>query len=164
MGPLIPFFRLLVMSVLGFKARQGSLICTWQRCTCYTFRGIYLWCNTCWPLDGQHGNRAVLIHVLASIIVVFPFIRPRLLPGLYTLHCRNSFHEPTFLQWVQLLEHHRANIYDSFTTRRLTSLLTLLSCCEKQSVNKTEMFYSAPWIDGMVTLNNFVSKLLTVSS
>ena len=36
--PLIPLFiGLLVSSLVGFKARVGSLICTWQRCPWCTF-------------------------------------------------------------------------------------------------------------------------------
>ena len=82
MGPLIPLFGLRVMFPLGFKARVGSLICTWWRCTCYTSGAtpadllvfsmaaqggqpylhlvevyvLHLWCNTCWPFDVQHGS------------------------------------------------------------------------------------------------------------
>ena len=40
-------FGLLMTSPLGFKARAGSLIRPQQRCTCYTFPEIHLWCNTC---------------------------------------------------------------------------------------------------------------------
>ena len=29
----------------------------------YTFPEIHLWGNTCWPLGGQHGSRAVLFHI-----------------------------------------------------------------------------------------------------
>ena len=47
------------MSPLGFKARVGSLIQAWWRCTCYTFPEIHLWCDTCQPLGGQHGSRVV---------------------------------------------------------------------------------------------------------
>ena len=46
-GPLIPCFGLLVISPLGFKARLGNLIHTWQRHTCYMFLEIDLWCKTC---------------------------------------------------------------------------------------------------------------------
>ena len=58
-GHWYPCFELLVMSPLGFKARVGSLIQAWWRRTSYTFPEIYLWCDTCWPLGGQHGSRAV---------------------------------------------------------------------------------------------------------
>ena len=57
---------LLVTSPLGFKARVGSLIHTWQRCMCYIFSKIHLWCNTCQPLGGLHGSWANLFHVPAS--------------------------------------------------------------------------------------------------
>ena len=33
-----PCFVLLVTSLQGFRERVDCLICTWQRCTCYTFR------------------------------------------------------------------------------------------------------------------------------
>ena len=48
---------LLVTSAKGFKARMDRLLAcfvTWVQ----TIPQIHLWCNTCWPLDGQHGNRA----------------------------------------------------------------------------------------------------------
>ena len=45
-GHWYPCFGLLVMSPLGFKARSGSLICTWQRHMWYTFSEIHLWCKT----------------------------------------------------------------------------------------------------------------------
>ena len=34
---LIPLFLTFGISPIGFKDRVDSLICTWQRCTCYTF-------------------------------------------------------------------------------------------------------------------------------
>ena len=61
-----PFFWLLVMSPLGFKARVGSIIHPWWRCTCYTFAEVHLWCNTLSPLGNQHGSQAVLLHVPAN--------------------------------------------------------------------------------------------------
>ena len=53
-GPLTPFFIILVTSPLGFKARMGSLIHTWQRCTWYTFPQIHLWCDTFAGVYGQY--------------------------------------------------------------------------------------------------------------
>ena len=61
-----PSFGLLVMPPLGFKARVGSLSCTWQRRTFYTFTEIHLWCDTCQPLCGQHGNWAIFFHIPVS--------------------------------------------------------------------------------------------------
>ena len=55
------------MSPLGFKARMGSPIRTWWKCTCYTFPEIHLWCDICWPLGGQHGSRAVSFTYLRAI-------------------------------------------------------------------------------------------------
>ena len=46
-GHRYPWFGLLVMSLLGFKAREGSLIHTWQRHSWCTFHEIHLWCATC---------------------------------------------------------------------------------------------------------------------
>ena len=46
-GYWYPRFVLLVMSPLGFKARVGSLIRTWQRQMWYMFPEIHLWCDTC---------------------------------------------------------------------------------------------------------------------
>ena len=51
-----PCFGLLVTFPPGLKARLGSLIHTWWRCMWYTFPENHLWCDTCWPLDGQHGR------------------------------------------------------------------------------------------------------------
>ena len=61
-GHWYPCSGLLVTSHLGFKARVGSLICTWWRGTFYTFPEIHLWCNTCWPL----GSWANLFHIPAT--------------------------------------------------------------------------------------------------
>ena len=55
----IPVLELLVTSSLGFKARRGRLICTWQRCTWFIFPEIDLWCDTCRALTGQHGGWSV---------------------------------------------------------------------------------------------------------
>ena len=49
----------------GFQS-LGSLIHTWQRWMCYTFPDIHLWCDTCWPLGGQHGSWANFFHIPAS--------------------------------------------------------------------------------------------------
>ena len=59
-----PCFELLVTSALGFKARVGGLLC-FIACMEWNLQ-IRLWCNICWPLGGQHGSRAVPIHVLAK--------------------------------------------------------------------------------------------------
>ena len=48
-GHWYPCFGFLVTFPLGFKARVGSLTCTWQRCRCYILPEIHLWCDTCWP-------------------------------------------------------------------------------------------------------------------
>ena len=50
-----PYFGLLVMSPLGFKARVSAL-----------FPEIHLWFNTCWPLGGQHGSQTIFSHVPVS--------------------------------------------------------------------------------------------------
>ena len=59
-------FGLLVMSLLGFKARVGSLICTWWRPMCYMLSDIYLWCDTCWPLGDQYGCQTILFYIPVS--------------------------------------------------------------------------------------------------
>ena len=67
-GHWYPCFGLLVMSPLGFKARVGSLIRTWQRCTWYTFLETHLWCNTYQPLSDQHGSWSLShMHVSAEV-------------------------------------------------------------------------------------------------
>ena len=55
------------MSALGFKARVGSLIHTWQSHTCNTFPEIYFWCNTCQPLSIQLRSQAILFHDQALV-------------------------------------------------------------------------------------------------
>ena len=62
-GHCYPCFGLLVMSPVG------SLIRTLQRHICYTFPEIYLWCDTCQPLDGQHGCQADLFHIPVKALV-----------------------------------------------------------------------------------------------
>ena len=52
-----PCFGLLVTSPLGFEAKVGSLICTWQRHMRCRFPEIHPWFDTCQLLDGQHGGR-----------------------------------------------------------------------------------------------------------
>ena len=47
-------FVLLVTSSISFKTRVGRLIHTWWIHMCYLFPEIHLWCDTCWPLAGQH--------------------------------------------------------------------------------------------------------------
>ena len=61
-GHWYPYFGLLVTSPLGFKARVGSPLFELSggvRVTLHTFPEIYLWCNTCQPLGGQHGSQTV---------------------------------------------------------------------------------------------------------
>ena len=49
LGPLIPYFGLLVMSVLGFKDRICLLRCLLSE----TDSQIHFWWDTCWSLDRQ---------------------------------------------------------------------------------------------------------------
>ena len=64
-GPLIPLFRTSGDVCPGFQS-QGGLACM---LSCLrTIPQIHLWCNTCRPLDGQHGSRATLTHILAAVI------------------------------------------------------------------------------------------------
>ena len=52
---------------LSVKARVGSLICTWwRRGMCCMLLDMHLWCDTCQPLDGQHGSLADLFHILVN--------------------------------------------------------------------------------------------------
>ena len=60
------YFGLLVMSVLGFKARVYPSLAWFVAFIQYILK-IHLWCDSCWPPDGQHGSRAFLIHVLAHV-------------------------------------------------------------------------------------------------
>ena len=55
------------MSPLGFKARVGSALFELSGGICYTFPEIHLWCNTCWPLGGQHGSRVISSTYLRGI-------------------------------------------------------------------------------------------------
>ena len=67
-GHWYPCFGLLSTSMCspGFNARVDSLIHTWQRHMWCMFPEIKLWCDTHWPLGSQHGNWAVLIHILLN--------------------------------------------------------------------------------------------------
>ena len=68
-GDWYPCFGLLVKSPLDFKVRVGSVVCTWQRHTSYSFPEIHLWCDTCWPLGRQHGHWADLFHIPVKALV-----------------------------------------------------------------------------------------------
>ena len=54
------------MYLLGFKARVGSLICTWWRPMCYMLSDICRWCDTCWPLGDQYGSQTILFYIPVS--------------------------------------------------------------------------------------------------
>ena len=56
-GHWYPCFGFPVKSPLGFKARGGSLIYTWQRHMNYILPEIHLWCNTCQPLGSQQAAK-----------------------------------------------------------------------------------------------------------
>ena len=57
-------FGLLVTSALGFKARVDPSLGCFLACV-HWIPQIHIWCVTCWPLDGQHGNRALSIYILS---------------------------------------------------------------------------------------------------
>ena len=61
-------FRLLVTSPLGFKARVGNLIHTWQRHTWYTVPEIHLYCDTYACVYGQHSGWLFSPHMTSSHI------------------------------------------------------------------------------------------------
>ena len=63
-GPLIPLFRTSGDICPGFQS-QGGLTCMLSYLR--AIPQIHLWCNTCWPLDGQHGSRATLTYILAAV-------------------------------------------------------------------------------------------------
>ena len=76
-----PWFGLLVISPLGFKARVCSLIHAWWRCTCYTSLDIHIWCITtsmaakpfssmylqCWP---QRSWQVSLIRIITGRVQI----------------------------------------------------------------------------------------------
>ena len=63
-GPLIPLFWTSGDICPGFQS-QGGLICM---LSCLrAIPQIHIWCDTCWPLDGQHGSQATLTHILAAV-------------------------------------------------------------------------------------------------
>ena len=64
---LMPYFRRLVTSALGFKGRVDLSLASFLTCMQWIPQ-IHLWCNTCWPLSGQHGSWFFFIHVLADYI------------------------------------------------------------------------------------------------
>ena len=49
---------------MGFKATVEPLFLSFLTCA-QSILHIHLWCDTCYPLDGQHGGRAFLMHTLA---------------------------------------------------------------------------------------------------
>ena len=60
-GHWYPCFGLLVMPALGFKARVDPLLVCFVACMQWIPQ-IHLWCDTCWPLDGQHGSWLRSLH------------------------------------------------------------------------------------------------------
>ena len=60
-GHWYPCFGLLVTSPLGFKARVDPLLACFLTCA-QRIPEIHLWCDTCWPLGGQHGSRSSSLH------------------------------------------------------------------------------------------------------
>ena len=69
-GPLIHLLGTSGGISSGFQSQSGSLILTWWRYMWCMFSQIHLWCDTCWPLGGQHGGQhggwAILIPILAN--------------------------------------------------------------------------------------------------
>ena len=63
-GPLIPLFWTSGDVCPGLQS-QGGLTCTLY-CLC-AIPQIHLWCDTCRPLDSQHGRQATLTHILADV-------------------------------------------------------------------------------------------------
>ena len=62
-----PYFGLLVMSALGFKARVDPF-CMLS----HLFDPqIHISCDTCWLYWGQHGSWAFLIHIPADVLASF---------------------------------------------------------------------------------------------
>ena len=61
----INVFELLMTSALGFKVRVDASFACFVVCVHWILQ-IHLWCNTCWPLGGQHGTQAFSIHVLTD--------------------------------------------------------------------------------------------------
>ena len=68
MGQWYNYIGSLVTSPMSFKVKVGSLIHTWQKCIWCTFPEIYLWCDTCQPLDGQHSNQPLFFISLSAEI------------------------------------------------------------------------------------------------
>ena len=60
-GHWYPIFGLLVTSDLCFKAKVDSLLACIIACSQWIPQ-IHLWCNTCQPLDGQHGSQLHSLH------------------------------------------------------------------------------------------------------
>ena len=57
----------LLMTSLGFKARTGSLILFWWRCTWHTmFPGIQIWLDTFASVFGQHNSQLPSPHACFS--------------------------------------------------------------------------------------------------
>ena len=63
-GPLTPLFWTSGGVCPGFQS-QGGLTCMLS--CLHVIPQIHLWCDTCQPLDGQHGSQATLTHILAAV-------------------------------------------------------------------------------------------------
>ena len=51
------WWRLLWVSKPEWVLPYSSLVEAYM--LCYTFPEIHLWCDTCWPLGGQHGSQVI---------------------------------------------------------------------------------------------------------
>ena len=63
MGPLIPLFWTSGDISSGFQSQSGQPYLHLAK----EFPEIHFWCNTCQPLGGQHGSRAVSSMYLRGI-------------------------------------------------------------------------------------------------
>ena len=66
-GPLISLFCTYGYVCLVSKPGWIPLLVCFIACM-QGIPQIHLWCDTCWPLDGQHGSRACLIHILVHVV------------------------------------------------------------------------------------------------
>ena len=61
-GHWYPYFGLLVIYTLGFKARVYLSLRCFLACVQWIPQ-IHLWYNNCWPLDSQYGIQTFVIHI-----------------------------------------------------------------------------------------------------
>ena len=83
----------------AFKSRVDSLACV-LGCLSSMIPQIYLWCDTCRPVDGQHGSQAC--HSVTPGTITKPFTDPLIL--VFRTLDGNTFHHSGWSSWSLVLQ------------------------------------------------------------